>query len=111
MIIAFDVDDTIYKIVRSQKLNRFNEPITSQVPDYALIQVLMWFVNNGDRVHVWSAGGMDYAQMVVDKLGLTDSVSVIEKSMVSAKEHGVDLCFDDELGVQLAKVNCKIKRI
>lgn len=102
MIIAFDCDDTIYKIDRKNRC---------QIPDYALIQVLMWFVNNGDRVHVWSAGGIDYAQTIVDKLGLTDYVIVIEKSMKSAKEHGVELAFDDELGVELGTVNCKVSRL
>lgn len=102
MIIAFDVDDTIYKIDRKNKI---------QIPDYGIINVLMWFVNNGDRVHVWSAGGMDYAQTIVNKLGLTDYVIVIEKSKKSSEEHGVDMCFDDEIGVDLAKVNCKVKRI
>lgn len=106
--VAFDIDDTLWKI--DVKHNR-------QVPDYALINVLLWFVNNGDQVFVWSAGGMDYAQTIVDKLGLTDYVTVIPKNgeyldqlrgPIKAREK-MDIAFDD-VDTSLAKVDVKVKR-
>jgi trehalose-6-phosphatase len=106
--IAFDIDDTLWKIDVKHK---------RQVPDYDLIQVLRWFVANGDEVFVWSAGGMDYAQTIVDKLGLTDHVTVIQKNGVlmkdlrgpAWKEQPMDIAFDD-VEVGLATVNVKVKR-
>ena len=101
MKIAFDVDDTIWKIDVKHK---------RQVPDYDLIQVLRWFSNNGDEVFVWSAGGLDYAQMIVDKLGLTDSVKVIPKGKFGDKQLDIDLTFDDDEVEQIGKVNVIVKR-
>lgn len=101
MKIAFDVDDTIWKIDRKHGC---------QVPDYDLIQVLRWFVNNGDEVFVWSAGGLEYAQMIVDKLGLTDFVNVIPKGEFGNKQLDIDLTFDDDSAEQIGKVNVIVKR-
>lgn len=109
--ISFDVDDTIWKIDRKYKC---------QVPDYDLIQVLRWFANNGDDVFVWSAGGIDYAQTIVDKLGLTDLVKVISKNSAGQtwngpSSHGpeldvpMDIAFDD-CETNLAKVDVKVRR-
>lgn len=98
MKIAFDVDDTLYKIVTINGT-------ASQVPDYDLIAVLRWFAYNHDEVFVWSAGGIDYAQSIVDKLGLTRMVKVIAKE----KREDIDVAFDDaETG--LAKVDIRVKR-
>src|SRR3990167_5910232 len=75
--IAFDIDDTLWKVrVRTHK---DGHQIGDQVPDYDLIQVFRWFVNNGDEVFVWSAGGVDYAKIIVEKLGLDEMVTVIPK--------------------------------
>ena len=60
---------------------------------------------------------MDYAQMIVDKLGLTDHVTVIPKNGYwlndlkgpAAKEEQMDIAFDD-VEVGLATVNVKVKR-
>jgi hypothetical protein len=99
--IAFDIDDTLWKIDVKHK---------RQVPDYDLIQVLRWFVANGDEVFVWSAGGMDYAQTIVDKLGLTDHVTVIPKNgYPEGKDEEINIAFDD-VEVGLATVNVKVKR-
>ena len=70
MNIAFDIDDTIWKIRRKQ---------CDQVPDYDLIFVLRWFYNNGNNIYVWSAGGMDHAKNIVTKLGLDEMVTVLDK--------------------------------
>jgi hypothetical protein len=99
MNIAFDVDDTIYQVYKTGP-NSYR-----QVPDYDLILLLRWFAWNGDKVFVWSAGGVDYAQQVVDKLGLTRLVRVIPKE----KNPDIDIAFDDaETG--LAKVDIRVKR-
>ena len=104
MKVAFDIDDTIWKIDRKHKI---------QVPDYDLIQVLRWFANNGDEVFVWSAGGQDYAQTIVDKLGLTDLVEVIPKissaKILEKRYEGMDIAFDD-CETNLAKVDQRVKR-
>ncbi len=108
--VAFDIDDTIWKVDRKHRI---------QVPDYDLINVLRWFANNGDEVFVWSAGGIDYAQTIVDKLGLTDLVKVIPKnsggvvwrghSSKPEDDVGMDIAFDD-CDTNLAKVDIKVKR-
>lgn len=81
-----------------------------QVPDYDLIQVLRWFYNNGDEVFVWSGGGVDYAQTIVDKLGLTSMVKVIPKGDFGNKQLDIHLTFDDDKHEQIGQVNCIIKR-
>lgn len=104
MKIAFDVDDSIWKIDREHK---------RQVPDYDLIQVLRWFYNNGDEVFVWSAGGQGYAQDIVDKLGLTEMVTCIPKisraKLLEKRYEGMDIAFDD-CETNLAKVDVLVKR-
>jgi hypothetical protein len=104
MKIAFDVDDTLYK-VRIRKVD--GRVIGDQIPDYDIIQVLRWFVSNGDEVFVWSAGGTDYAQQIVDKLGLSEAVRVIPKR--EDPRFIPDLTFDDEC-IKIGMVNCKIQR-
>jgi len=101
--VAFDIDDTIWKIVETSSDGK-----TRQVPDYDLIQVLRWFYNNGDEVFVWSAGGLDYAQTIVDKLGLTDMVKVIPKNNYDGKIE-IDIAFDD-FDTKLAKVDIRVNR-
>lgn len=103
MRIAFDVDDTLWKI---------NVKHRRQEPDYDLIQVMRWFISNGDEVFVWSAGGIDYAQTIVDKLGFTDFVKVIPKGAYGDKSnpYNIDITFDDDPSEQIGKVNVVVKR-
>lgn len=107
--IAFDIDDTLYKIERGGVENL----MVRQVPDYDLIAVLRWFHNNGDEVFVWSAGGTDYAQTIVDKLGLRKLVTVIPKvssaKLLEKRYEGMDIAFDD-CETNLAKVDIRVKR-
>ena len=118
MRIAFDLDDTLWKVIHgcsddcefrqqhpSERICDVHLRTTKQVPDYELIAVLKWFYQNGDYIHVWSAGGVDYAQTIVDKLGLEKMVTVIPKG----SSEDMDLTFDDE-AVTLGKVNIKVKR-
>lgn len=89
--VAFDIDDTIWKV---------NEEMRRQEPDYKLINVLLWFVENGDNVYIWSAGGMDYAKQIAAKLGLDEYVRIIPKPNLTERDRRIDLCFDDsEVGL------------
>lgn len=97
VVIAFDIDDTIYKIIG-------NTPDLHQAPDYELIQLLITLHKFGANIVVWSAGGVDYAATIVKKLGLWNIVSVIPKGSIK-----VDISFDDQ-PVNLAKVNFWINR-
>ncbi|MFA5396025.1 MAG: hypothetical protein WC346_08470 [Methanogenium sp.] len=95
MRVCFDIDDTLYKIRMDKR---------DQVPDYDLIQVLRWFCQNGDDVYVWSAGGIEYAKVFVQKLGLDDIVTVVEKGSFKP-----DIAFDD-CETKLGRVDIKVKR-
>lgn len=97
-IICFDVDDTLWRVRHEQK---------DQVPDYDLIAVLRWFFMNGDTVHVWSAGGVDYAKQICKKLGIDEYVDeVIPKGDFFGKP---DISFDDE-EVSLGRMNIHVQR-
>lgn len=98
--VAFDIDDTIWKV---------NEKMRRQEPDYKLINVLLWFVENGDNVYIWSAGGVDYAKMIAAKLGLDEYVRFIPKPDLYGKDATIDLCFDDS-EVALGRTNVIVYR-
>lgn len=82
MNIAFDLDDTL---VNGR----------THVPNYDLIQVLFWFYHNGANVYVWSAGGIEYAERIVQKLGLEAYVHVAQKGGSYPTPH-MDITFDDQ---------------
>lgn len=121
MRIAYDIDDTLWKICKHDKECRKNpddcdvtdldsfcnvhRPSSHQVPDYDLIQVLRWFHQNGDTVYVWSAGGVHYAKDIMTKLGLIHLVTIIPKG----KNQDIDICFDD-MKTNLAKVDVRVNR-
>jgi phosphoserine phosphatase len=104
MKIAFDIDDTLWKI---RIRNVDGRAVGDQVPDYSLIAVLRWFFENGDEIYVWSAGGTLYAQQIVDKLGLSEMVMVIPKE--ENPRLIPDLTFDDE-AIMIGITNCKVRR-
>lgn len=125
MKIAFDIDDTLYKIVPDDNPHRAireaeltctcgtEHKAFKQVLDYDLLQVLRWFVNNGDEVYVWSAGGIDYAQHFVDKFGI-EGVTVVGKMRTDKEGVGtgmlkMDIAFDD-CETRLAKVDVRVNR-
>ena len=119
MRIAFDIDDTLWKIVPDNCPNTNGAQMVClcgkhfrQVPDYDLIQVLRWFVQNGDEVFVWSGGGVDYAGMVITKLGLHGMVTIIPKTELgdTSNPNKIDIAFDDNSGESLARVNVIVKR-
>lgn len=100
--IIFDIDDTLAKIIQQ-------EGSYTQVPDYDLMQVLRWFINNGEEVYLWSAGGVEYAQTWARKLGIYDQVKVIPKVELGEMHPHMDIAFDDS-EINLAKVSIKVKR-
>lgn len=100
MKVAFDIDDTlIIPLVAFEKKSIYD------VPNYNVIAIYRWFQENGDYMIVWSGGGIDYAKMWAEKLGLfPDEIRVKQKS------DDVDIAFDD-CDVDLGKVNIKVKRL
>lgn len=87
--IAFDCDLTL--------IDEHDRPI------YENINLLLWFVDRGYSVIVWSGGGSDgegsYAHMHCRKLGIDELVRIIPKG-----SEKVDIAFDDEQ-VALGQVN------
>lgn len=116
--VAFDIDDTLYKIIPE------GEPLEGggwlkwhQSLDYEMINLLRWYQKNGDRVIVWSAGGIDYATNFVNKFGLQEDgpIDILEKKLYSpglvenVRIYSIDICYDDQ-EVTLAKVNIRVRR-
>lgn len=97
-VIAFDVDDTLIipSIATSSDVD---------TPNYETIALFRWFQSQGNRMIVWSGGGVDYAKMWANKLGLFPC-----EIRVKAKTPDIDIAFDDCL-VDLAKVNVRVKRL
>ena len=95
MRIAFDVDGTLIK----------KDSESRDIPRYEIIALVKFFLNNGDRVFVWSGGGEDYTEQWAKKLGLfgSDGVRIIGKS----SSFEIDLAFDDE-EITLATVNIRV---
>lgn len=100
MKIAFDIDDTlIIPLVALDKKSMYD------VPNFNVIAIYRWFQENGAHMIIWSGGGIDYAKMWSDKLGLfPDEIRVKEKA------DDIDIAFDD-CDVDLGKVNIKVKRL
>lgn len=98
MIIAFDVDDTLIIPPEATGLDR-------DVPNYEVIAIYKWFESQGCDMIIWSGGGVDYAKMWAEKLGLK-SAMVLPKE----KDERVDVAFDD-CDVDLARVNIKVRRV
>lgn len=92
MIIAFDVDGTLINF--------------DNTPNHEVIDLMRWFYRNGDRIIVWSGGGVDYARHWVEKLGLAHMVTEV---VYKDKGFNIDLAIDDEI-VELGKINLKIER-
>lgn len=98
MKIAFDIDDCIIIPAIATGL-----PIDT--PNYEVIAVYRWFQAQGNYMICWSGGGVDYARMWAEKLGLKP-----DEIRVKTKSEDIDLCFDD-CDVDLAKVNVRVKRL
>jgi len=124
MNIAFDIDGTLYKVVDNGNINDGSDLHKyHQELDFKLLNVLLWHLNNGDNVFIWSAGGVEYARSWMRKyLPIHPNIRVIEKMHHKHKEikryngigfeyqeFDIDICYDD-LKVNLAKVNILVNR-
>lgn len=96
--IAFDLDDTLLipAVATGSK---------QDTPNYETIAIYKWFQLQGHCMIVWSGGGIDYARMWADKLGLNPDAVISKKP-----DQKIDICFDD-CDVELARVNVKVKRL
>ena len=97
MIIAFDIDDTLILPPEATGLDR-------DTPNYELINIYWFFKRQGHRMIVWSGGGMDYAKMWGEKLGLQ-----ADEYRTKEEDKTIDISFDDCI-IDLAKVNIRVKR-
>ena len=106
MTIAFDVDDTlIIPSVAREIVEEGGMVMGNDVPNYETIAIFRWFQQQGHSMVVWSGGGVDYAAMWANKLGLEPCTIRLKE-----KSPDIDIAFDD-CDVDLAKVNIKVKRI
>lgn len=105
VIIAFDVDGTIYATPFSHK----GEPVLN-VKTVQLMQLLKDHVKNC-KVYCWSGGGKEYAEQIVVKFGLDRWVDrCFSKHDYDETIDGVvDIAIDDEYAFDMAKVNLIVK--
>ena len=90
--IAFDIDGTL--------LDDQDKPIEYR------IELLKDLARTGYEIIVWSGGGRDYAEEVVRRLKLQDFVSDAMSKLES--DGSVDLAFDDQPNILLARVNIQL---
>ena len=103
LVVAWDVDDTL--LIPAVAIG--DGTGGKDMPNHKNIQVLRWFSLQGHHVIVWSGGGVPYANMWVDRLGIRKHVDEV---IIKEKNPQVDICFDD-CDVDLATVNIKVKRL
>jgi len=90
LIICFDVDGTLIHQVGESE----------DTPRYDIINLFHFFENLGNEMHIWSGGGMSYAERWSQKLGL--KAKIIEKGSIKP-----DIAIDD-MNVNLGKVNIRV---
>ena len=93
--VAFDCDDTLYKIVAENGNER-------EEPNLIVIELLQTFHALGCHIIVWSGGGQDYAEMWVRRLWLDSYVHEIRCK--PQEQQLVDIAIDDQ-PVKFGKVN------
>lgn len=115
MRIAFDIDDTLYKLVKDESPS----PIAGvgaicacgmhikQVKDEGLMSIAHALILNGDDVFLWSAGGVKYVENWIKRWA--PAWEGLVKIIPKEKGHDIDICFDDQ-EVDLAKTVLRIKR-
>ena len=97
MTIAFDVDDTLI-------IPAIATGMQIDTPNYENIAIFKWFQAQGNTMIIWSGGGIEYAKMWANKLGLEAEIRL------KTKKPDIDIAFDD-CDIDLAKVNVKVKRL
>lgn len=105
LIIAFDVDGTIYG---SPFMHR-GEPVLN-LRTVQLMELLKRHCKNV-KIYVWSGGGKEYAEQIVAKFGLEPYVDrCFSKNDYDETIYGdVDIAFDDEYAFDLADKNIIVK--
>lgn len=105
VIVAFDVDGTIYG---SPFLHK-GEPVLN-LRTVLLMQLLKEHIKN-IKIYVWSGGGQEYAEQIVTKFGLEPFVDrCFGKATYDETIYGkVDIAFDDELPFEMADKNLIVK--
>lgn len=110
IVIAFDIDGTIW----GNPLVRGNHPSvvgnSLNLPIAHLMQLLHKHTKN-TRIIVWSGGGKDYAEQIVQKFGLEKYVDgIYGKHEYDETIYGkVDIAFDDEHAFELADKNIIVR--
>lgn len=116
MKIAFDIDDTLFKLVKDEDQNRLagvgaqcacGEPL-KQVPDDMLVAfVHQLLLDPENQVFLWSAGGRAHCEGFIARFAPAwrGIVGILDKE----QNQDIDICFDDQ-DVSLAKVNLRVKR-
>lgn len=97
IIIAFDIDGTIYGSPFAHK----GEPVLN-LKTIQLMQLLKEHIKNV-KIVVWSGGGRSYAEQIVNKFGLEKWVD----ECASKQEYIYEpqIAFDDEYDFNMATVN------
>lgn len=105
VIVAFDIDGTIYG---SPFLHK-GEPVLN----LETVQIMQLFRKHIKNVKIiaWSGGGREYAQQIITKFGLEKYVDgVIAKQEYDEILHGkIDIAFDDEYNFTMADKNLIVR--
>lgn len=115
MRIAFDIDDTLFKLVLDEErtipgvgARCICGVALKQEPDEYLVQLAHQLITNPDnQVYLWSAGGVDHVNKFIDRY--CPAWKLLVNVIVKAKGQGMDICFDDQ-NVDLAEINLRVKR-
>jgi hydroxymethylpyrimidine pyrophosphatase-like HAD family hydrolase len=101
--IAFDIDGTIISNTSGLGQEKLNIEI------YNLMVLLSRMKNT--EIIVWSGGGRDYAEQIVNKYGLTSYVSRCygKYEYDESIDGRVDIAFDDEHAFSLADKNLIVR--
>ena len=105
IIIAFDIDGTIYGSPFISK----GEPVLN-LKTVQLMELLHSHIKNV-KIYVWSGGGKEYAEQIVVKFGLDKWVDrCFGKADYDETIHGkIDIAFDDEPFFDMAAINLIVK--
>lgn len=105
IIIAFDIDGTIYG---SPFMHRA-EPVLN-LRTVQLMELLHSHIKNV-KIYAWSGGGQEYAEQIVAKFGLERWVDrCFGKAEYDETLYGkVDIAFDDEAFFSMAEKNLIVK--
>lgn len=116
MRIAFDIDDTLYKLVRDDSPRPFpgvgancicGTHLRQEVDETMMALAHTLALDPANDVFFWSAGGVEYAHSFIRRFcpAMASLVSVIEKKA----NQQIDICFDDQ-PVDLATINLRLTR-